>query len=530
MGTTTNTVRRLDEAKHDRSSSPSLSAMFASRRFRGVWLSGSLSFVGVLVSAQTVVVEPSVSARVVATTNAGAPGAGRERDLVLELHPEIYVRARSDRLNVDGLFSITATQYGAGSHADRALPDGRLDLNAALVKRTFFVDAGVMAGRTPIDPFKARSDIGATNTSSLMTYRMSPYLLHDFTQDLSALARRDWITSYGVGDEGASAGLRDVKTTRDLVRVEHRPSPLGATLEVGAQKTSLDSLDLSVLNSRYVRAIGTVALSAELQAGAIAGHEYLASSFEEQSGSRRGGLVHWRPTDRTDLRVEVERRIFGTGWSMNVRHHEPGIALELLSTRDLTAGPASMGVATTPESLAQLLDASLASRMPNANDRAAAVQSLLNSRGLTDNLARPIEVFSQFARITQRNSASLILNGTRNTLSASSFFTRERSLFAPTTTSVTSGENRQYGAEFDVARRLGPDWNGSVGIGRSYLFGLGSSLGFFSKQTAARLDLSHNASKQFATTIGLRRAVVRSNVAAESSNETAAFAGCKLRF
>ena len=530
MGTTTNTAERRQARRHEWCLSLAVGPTLSSYRARCVWLAGLLSQVCCVATAQTVVVEPSVSARVVATTNAGGSEVTRERGLILELNPEIYVRARSDRLNVDGLFSVTVTQSGLESQANRVLPDGRLDLNAELAKRTLFVDAGVMAGRGPVDPFRARSDIGATNTSSLVTYRLSPFVLHNFTQDLSVLARNEWIVSRGVGDDGASAGLRDAKTTRGLVRVEHRPSPVGVTLEAGTQKTSLDSLDLSVLSSRFVRAIGTLSLSAELQAGVIAGHEYAASSFEELSDSRRGGIVHWRPTDRTDLRAEVEHRIFGTGWSFKLVHREPGIALELLSDRDLVAGPASMGVATTPESLAALLDATLASRIPNANDRAVAVQTLLNSRGLTDNLSRPIEVFSQFARVTQRNTASLIVNGTRNTLTSSAYYTRERSLFAPTTSSVRGGENRQYGAELDVARRLGPDWNGSVGLSRTYLFGLGSSLGFSSKQSAARLDLSHNVSKQFATTMGLRRIIVRSNIAAESSNATAVFAGCKLRF
>lgn len=478
--------------------------------------------------AQSTVIEPGIEARFVATTNAnaGVTGADPQRDVILEVRPNLYLRSRGAGLTVDGSVGLTASHYQQGAQRSRILPDGRLDLNAAIVERTLFVDAGFSSFRTSINPFGPQSEFGSTNTSSTSVYRLSPYLERSFTPTLSALARTDVQATHGFGDEAATSAARNSRTLRNTARLEQRPLPVGAKAEFTSEKTTYSSSGVTPLDTRTARVMLTAAPTTDLEIGIFTGKERTATPFETRSDPARGGFFDWRPTSRTSLTAEFGKRYFGNDWDASFRHRRPGFAIALASSRTLTSSP----LQTTGEALPGLLDSMLTTRIPNVDDRAAAVRDLINSLGLPSGTLQGIELFAQQALIEQRNSASLAWNNQRNTLSLTGFYTRNEALPTALLAGLDAGQSRQYGAQLDFARRLDAEWSGNLGAARSQLYGLGNTLGAVSKQTTFRLDLIYNSSRRSAVTLGLRRNLFDSSVPLDSSNETAAFAGVRMRF
>jgi uncharacterized protein (PEP-CTERM system associated) len=270
----------------------------------------------------------------------------------------------------------------------------------------------------------------------------------------------------------------------------------------------------------------TAAPTAELEVGAFVGKERTATPLEARNDPTRGGYFGWRPTSRTSLTAEVGKRYFGNDWDANFRHRRPGFAIALASSRTLTSSPFQ----TTGEALPGLLDSMLTTRIPNVDDRAAAVRDLINSLGLPAGSLQGVELFAQQALIEQRNSASLAWNNQRNTLSLTGFYVRNEALPTAVLAGLDAGQSRQYGAQLDLARRLDAEWSGNLGAARSQLYGLGNTLGTVTKQTTFRADLIYTSSRRSAVTLGLRRNLFNSNAPLDSSNETAAFAGVRMRF
>lgn len=478
--------------------------------------------------AQPTVIEPSVEARFVATTNAnvGLSGATPQSDMILELRPSLYIRSRGAGLRVDGSIGLTVSHYRQGTQGSRVLPDGRLDINAVIVERALFVDAGVSSFRTLINPFGPQTEFGSANTSSTSLYRLSPYLERSLSPTLAVLARADVQQTHGFGDDGTTSSLRDSRTLRNTARLEQRPVPLGFKAEFSSEKSTYSSTGVTPLDTRTARILATAALTTELEVGAFAGKERTVTPLERRSETTRGGYLGWRPTSRTSLSGEFGRRYFGSDWDATFRHRRPGFAMGLSSSRTLSASP--LQVAT--EALPSLLNSMLTTRIPDPEDRAAAVRDLINSLGLPAGSLQGVELFAQQALIEQRNSATFAWSGPRNTLSLSGFHARNEALPTALLAGLDAGQSRQYGVQIDLARRLDAEWSGNLGVTKSYLYGLGTTLGTITKQSTFRADLIYNTSGRSAVTLGLRRNVFDSSLLVGSSNETAASVGVRMRF
>lgn len=476
--------------------------------------------------AAPVLIEPAVEARFVATTNinVGDNVAQQQGDLILEVRPSLSVRSRGAGLTIDGSIGLAATHYSRSNQADRILPDGKIVLNAALIERALFLDAGFSAVRAAPNPFGLQGEFESINSSSTTVYRFSPYLDRDLSPSLRAQARAEFVQTNGFGDDPAASAVRNSRTYKNNARIDQRPLPLGLNAEVRSERTVYPSVDVTAFESKAGRIGMSFAPLVEVEVGAFVGREKTLTPYEDRVDSRRGGLLRWKPTDRTTLEAEGGRRFFGSDWNVVARHRRPGFAISASTSRTLTAAPFE----GTIDSLSRLFDSMLITRIPNADERASMVRDLVNSLGFGTDPLRQTEFFAQQAQIQQRNYASLALNGPRNTVSLGTFYARNLALQSAILAGFDLGQARQYGVQFDLSHRLDPEWNGNIGYARSNLYGLGSTLGTFSKQATVRADLIHSSSRRTALTMGVRRNIYTSNTGA--SNETAAYAGMRLRF
>ena len=488
-----------------------------------------------LAKAQTraVIVQPSVGVTVTATNNAAVDARGTpQRDVIIDLRPEVFVRARGARLTVDGTFGVNLTDYTRHSQANRASPTGRLDLSSTLLDNTLFLDAGVAGTRTPNSVFGAPvNGVSEGNASTTGSVRLSPYLLREMAPDVFVLARSDNLLANTFGGKAAVDGQGDVRHQANVVRIERRPTPAGATLEFTTDDTKYASSPDTALQQQSVRMIGKLALGADLLAGVIGGHERSTYFAQTIDANRYGLMVNWRPTERTTVEAEVEHRFFGYGWNLHARHRLPIAAFDVTMRRTASALPASLASGSASTDLAGLLDSVFTTRISNEADRSALVRDTLRSRGLDNVLpAAAADVFAQYPQSQQDVVVRAVFNSPRNTVSLSGFYAKAIALPGALPLSTTgSNDTKQYGASVDLSRRLSEDTTGIVGLERRTAGSLGSRAGDHSRQTSVQVSADKNLTPRSSAVVGLRRVVTSSSTFPAPGNVTAIFAGYRIR-
>ena len=486
-----------------------------------------------IAQSRAVVSQPSVGVTVTATNNSAIDASGApQRDVIIDLRPEIFVRARGARLTIDGTFGVSLTDYVQHSQANRASPTGRLDLSSTLIDNTLFLDAGMAGTRTPNSVFGAPvNGVSAGNASTTGSVRLSPYLLREMAPDVFVLARSDNLLANTFGGKASVDGQGDVRHQANVVRIERRPKPAGATLELTTDDTKYASHQDSALQQRSVRLIGKLALGADLLAGVIGGHERSTYFVQTIDANRYGLMANWRPTERTTVDAEVEHRFFGYGWNLHARHRLPIAAFDVTMRRTASALPASLASGSASADLAGLLDSVFTTRISNEADRSALVRDTLRSRGLDNVQLAPVDVFTQYAQLQQDAAVRAVFNSPRNIVSVSGFYTKATALdgaLAPLTTA--SNDTKQYGAALDLSRRLSEDTTGIFSLSRRNAVGLGSRAADHSRQASLQLSANKNLTPRSTAVVGLRRTVTASSAIPAPGNETAVFAGYRTRF
>jgi uncharacterized protein (PEP-CTERM system associated) len=484
------------------------------------------------------IVQPTLELRAIATDNSGlTTSANKKSDLIADVNAGLLVRRRSARLNIDGDIGLEFIGYADHSQPDRVLPRGKLNLNATLVERNLFFDGGVEARRTRADPLAAQGEGASTaNVLSTLTYRASPYFSHEFSSDVTALARSDTIISHNFGGDPVTSTLqRDSRLQRELLRVERRPLPWGVALDASREDTRYAEQSDTVLRVDSVRAIGSVAIGGDWVAGLIVGHDHSVYSLNDVSDSRRGVMARWRPTERTLLDAEVEHRFFGTGWNLRFRHRWPLTILDVTMQRAPSATPVSAGVVESASDVAKLFGPRLSAQFPNAADPTAAARDLLASRGIPADLSKPLLIFSESAQLSQRATVSVTTTGVRTTLSGTAFYVKAEALDrGATVPTLQSFDSRQWGGSMSLNRRLAPDTTGTVELSWSDLQGLGARIGESARQATGSVAINRRLSTVTSFTAGLQHLASRVVVAAGGSttrvDETQVFAGIRMRY
>jgi uncharacterized protein (PEP-CTERM system associated) len=479
-------------------------------------------------------VQPSLGLSVVQTSNVyfGTNTPARS-DTIVSIVPGIAFQTEGPNLRTFGNFSFSAQYYARSSYHDTVLPSGVLGLNARLVDRWLYFDAGITSQQNALLTIPSQG--GGTATYTTTQYRISPYIDHRFDDDLRLRVRSDNTWTHISGNQTGQP-LSNGRYSVQSLRLDRRPTPLGWGVDAKQEETVYTDVGALTVRDSIVRARGLYAFTPHLEAGLIGGYEHYATAFSSLSHGIYGAQLDWRPNVFTRLGAVVERRFFGTGWELNASQQIQRLSLRLNWTRGPSTFFASLQTIPSGVSLSTLLDGMLASQYPDPTARARAVQNLLAVTGLPSTLPNAINYYTQSATLQNALTATAVLLHERNSYSASLFHTRTSDLLLPGTLPlnpflIASADYVQNGIALSYSRRLTPVMNLNVGVLRALTTGFGFNQGESARQTTLIVQISRRLSAHTIVVIGARRQLLdTANTGILSATESALYAGLTHQF
>lgn len=489
------------------------------------------------VQAQNWFVQPVVKGEVTATSNAGYSSSSEARsDVIVNVSPGLIAHGNMPRARLDAAFYVDAIGYVDGTQSNRLLPHGYVDLNSTLVERLLFIDTSASAAQTSQTPYAARPDGASSyNAQTTTQYHIKPYVERELAPNwqLNAHADNTWVRTSG-GASGVATDPRNNAYVQDqFISVERKPVPFGGELQVGRQDTRYTGRSTSALVTDTARAIGSYSFYDELEVGLIGGHERDKTPYGEISDSIYGLRTRWQPNERTHLDATAEHRFFGLGWGAEFAHRTPFHAWTIRLSRQATTYANSLASLAAGGNVDQELDKILTTRFPDPVARSQEAQAIKARYGLPDNLAGPIDIYSETADLEQSASATYVYTGRRDTLACTYYVQRREPLVIPGTPDslqpLLAPANSQQGLAFQFAHRLTPVMALDAQARWSRLSGRGASEGSYSRESVYRAGINWQLAPKTTGAMGLRWQHLRSNVATDAE-ETAMYVSLDHRF
>lgn len=486
--------------------------------------------------AQAWTIRPQVQATVTATDNARlSDEATARRDLILELAPRVSVIGRGARVNLQADVGFSALGYVNHSLPRRILPNGRMSGQWTVVERWAGLRASAQADQTASDPFAAQS-VSAGGLSVLTTTRLSwgPFVEHEFSPSLKLSGQSEFTDVHRGGDLSATDPRRDAHVIDGKWVLQQQPMPLGWSVEVAHQRTRYQSAIDTTLSTASARGGLSLALGSQWRMTALAGLESSRFAGTQHDDPTWGLRLEGSITERSTAKLEMDRRFFGTGWQLDLRHRSPFVSL-VARGASLPVTSVTSQTLTASASTASLLDAALTTRFPDPVSRAEQVQDMIRRLGLPAQLSGPVEVFADQPRLERSFDLTAAFLGRLNTVSLGMFASQSRALARADDSVALPGadaqSNRQMGYTLGVNHRLGPFSTASVLLRRSRIEGLAARLGDVSENTQLRLSWSHQLAPRLSVVAALRHQRHISTVAgATSSRENALTSGLAYRY
>lgn len=495
-----------------------------------VGIAVSLLLLPGIASAQRVRLDAGVSTSLTWTSNAQLTADGTE-DTILGVRPYVSLRAEGPRLKIFGSAAVSGLVYANGTLRNRAAPEADLGAEVELLERLLFLDAGLRAFQTSVDPLGPRAEAGGTTENSVTTAqaRLSPRLEGRFGPDLRYAARSEntWTKEYGATAPGL-AGATDGYFARHTVSMSRDPRPLGWHAEAQRTQTRYRDDTLRPLTLDVARLGVDYALDTDLTVSVHLGRERSDDLAADQDGNIVGFQVRWQPSPRTSFNAFEERRSFGNAWRLAFDHRAARWVWNALMSRTLSSTPQSVLDLPATDDLAGSLDAIFRSRYPNPADRAAAVQDYITRNGLPTSLLDPLTVRALGFNVVTLRRVGVTLIGVRNSLSLGLYKSRteDTTAFNPIgggTAGLAALD--QYGASVALSHRLSP----VMVLATSGEWTRVRRADQQSIQRTARLRLNVEASPRTTAFAGLRYRELGSDVVS-AGREGAVFAGLDHRF
>ena len=481
--------------------------------------------------AQSWRIAPAIKATATTTSNVGLQASGT-MDTVVTITPQVQLLGTGPDYRLTGTLAADSVVYLGRSRTDRVFPRGQVVFNGRVVDRLLFVDAELGADTTSSLPFDLLTD-GATtyNVGTTTRQRFSPYIERELSPSSRFTARTDHVLTQGRGT-ATLANNADAYVQTHTARYDLRPEPAGLRGEWNYQNTSYTDSNAGGLTLQTARLSALYAPDPTLVLGVTGGRDAASFTTNNVSETLRGVSVRWAPSERTVLEGLLEKRFFGNGWTVNLSHRSPFMALSVGTVRQATTYAARLGVLQAGGDVATLVDAILQTRIQDPGLRQVAVQDLIARRGLPNTLTGPVDLFSRTVQLQQGANVTLALLGVRHTVTLRLFQTRTEDLRGPTEDSVIglASDATQRGATLGLTRRLTPDTSADLTFTHTRTEGLGPNLGLRSSNSIVRLGVTHSLSPRTTLSGAVRHQTGSSTLIGVDATESAVSVGMLHRF
>ena len=425
--------------------------------------------------------EPRISAQHTVTNNVRLNDTNIS-DQVTEVTPGLRWVGNTARVKGFFDYALTGIHYARETGSDHLRHYLNANAVVEVIDQRFFVDVAGVVAMQPISAFDAPFGVSPANANESQTssFRLSPHLRGHWGSVADYQAR------YSVQDTRTNTNLRSAILTQEaLLQVDNQRSGQVLGWSVAAQQQALDYSLGRRIDTTTLRGSLTYAITPQLTVSGIAGAEATnqLSPVRETSSIVGVGAV-WRPSERTRLSFERERRYFGDSHNVALEHRTGRTVWRYTDSRGISNGQgaqtASLG------SLFDLLNGIYAQTEPDSIRRTQLVLAEIERLGLPANLQVFPDLLQSASTVQRMQQLSLALLGRRSILTLAATRSDDRrvdeSIFSLGDDFDANTRIRRHGWSLLLAHRLSP--NTSVNASLAEQRSAGTVLGL---QTRTRL-------------------------------------------
>ena len=473
-------------------------------------------------------IEPTVSVEETLTNNVNLdPNDTRRGDLVTQLTPGFRVRGTGAHTSLTGFVQLPILLYArTGSENNRVDPNISLLGNWEVIDKALFVDSSINVNQQYLNPFGARSDSLANTTNNrytAQTYAIAPYLISPGDRDYSYQLRDN-----NIWTKGNSNVVNDAYTNELTGTFQRDARPLGWAVDIDRSSTKFQDQSRQLLELARARALYQIDPQVELSASG--GYEHNDLLLESKDNTIYGLGFHWRPTERSRMEANWERRFFGASYSFALENRTPLSVWSVVASRNVSTYPQQIAALPGGVNVAAALNQLFLLRVPDPVARQTLVNQFIGDRGLPSFLSSGVNIYSQQVTLQESLVATAGLLGARNSVFFSAFRLRQEPISGSGQVLPDFGSlqnNTQYGGNVVWSHSLTPllILTGTMDGSRT----VDNTSSLATKQGSVRAALSSPVSAETTLYGGVRYQISRSNVNTDY-DEIAVYVGLSHRF
>ena len=455
---------------------------------------------------------------------------------IAEVSPGFILR--NDSRRVKFLTSYELTYYG---YDDSGVADARhvqhsllSQLSSVLIDDLLYLDGDAAIGQRAVSVFGPQvnyNGYAGANREHVRTYRISPYLRHNFGTSATAVVRytRDSV-------DAGNAGLGNSDSDSLYLNLSSGPTfrRVGWGLQASTRRLS-DSIAPNT-TIKNVNANVRYRLGDSFALTASSGYdEYDYDSIGEPVEGRSWTAgFDWNPSPRTSLRANAGKRYYGDSYFLEALHRSRRSVWtinyndEVTTSRDQFLLPATVDTAT-------VIDRLFMADIPDPVARRLAVDAYIRAAGLPSALAESVNYFTNRYILQKQLQLSAAFNTARTTLVVSAFNVKRHALSSFETDGALSGPGRgtlnddttQVGASALLNWRLTSRSAANFSMTRSRMESNSTTLQ--TRNTAVRMALTRTFSPRLTGSAELRRTSGNTAFGAAGYRENAITASLLLK-
>ena len=442
--------------------------------------------------------------------------ANKRSDLVSEISPGFTLALDSRRLKVAASGSYRQFLYlkesSERNRSDNFAQYGA-DLTGVLAENLLFIDAGASSSRQSTSAFGPRAETqpySDLNSTEVKTWRISPYLVHQFGRSARAMARytRDSVES----DRRSRFG----DSLADTLNLSLDSIPGVGKLGWGLNATRQDLEQEFAGESSTENVSGRLRWQLDYAWALTASAGYDRYDYQALGGRTAGrnwstGFA-WTPSQRTSIEASIGRHFYGTTGSLAATVRSRRTVWNLNYSDAITNSRQQFTLPSTVDTAA-LLDQMFQATIPDPVQRAQAVQAYLQSTGLPPSLADSVNYLSNRFMRQKQLQGSAAFRGMRSSAVLSAYANERLALSSQEADSALLGGQlaslnnnvRQRGASASFNYRLSP--RTSLVADASYGYTESLTTGVENRQRQLRVGLNRKLGRYLQGTVDLRQRV-----------------------
>ena len=379
--------------------------------------------VGGTAQAQTFRIQPTLNAQLTWTDNVDVADADPQQDWILELSPGVSMVRESGRLK--GALDLRLRSL---NHVERTEENttylalnGRGSFEA--IENSVFVDVDGSISRDNQSSFRGRLPGDALDydeDNEVRVFSLAPRYVFRFGAGGEGRVsyRERWLDSGSSGGGSTGSGSLGDQQSRALGVGLSDPAALrlfGWGLDYSRSETRYDERATRDVEQEVARGTLFINLDPQFRLRAIGGYESNDYAIADgESGQIWGGGFDWYPTERTAISATGERRIFGNGYDLSLRHRMARSAFSLTARRDISSLADEIADGFMFDPAYQVLYQALTSLRPDLSELERSRLALEAYRNGSRDAVRSNAYYVQ-----RSVGASWTIDGVRNTLTLS---------------------------------------------------------------------------------------------------------------